>query len=175
MVLIIYQVSLHWVLLSMHSYAQNFSTSTHPKNYKKYHDINCDRLINGNTVKLPLLVPINTRNFILTHWGRVMHICVSNLTIIDSDNGLLPDWRQTIICTNAGILLIGPLGTNFSENIIGIQKFSIYKMLLKMLSAKWRLFRLGLNELKIRIVVRKKFNPIASIEILDDIWINDHQ
>ena len=24
----------------------------------------------------------------LTHWGRVMHICVGNLTIIGSDNGL---------------------------------------------------------------------------------------
>ena len=26
----------------------------------------------------------------LTHWGRVMHICVNKLTIIGSDNGLLP-------------------------------------------------------------------------------------
>ena len=25
-----------------------------------------------------------------THWGRVMHICISTLTIIGSDNGLLP-------------------------------------------------------------------------------------
>ena len=44
----------------------------------------------------------------LTHWGRVTHICVSKLTIIDSDNGLLPDRRQAIIWTNAGLLLIGP-------------------------------------------------------------------
>ena len=51
----------------------------------------------------------------LTHWGRVTHICVSKLTIIDSENGLSPDRRQAIIWTNAGILLIGPLGTNFSE------------------------------------------------------------
>ena len=41
-----------------------------------------------------------------------MRICVSNLTIIGSDNGLSPDRRQAIICTNAGILLIGPLGTS---------------------------------------------------------------
>ena len=27
---------------------------------------------------------------ILTHWGRVMHICVSKLTIIGSDKGLSP-------------------------------------------------------------------------------------
>ena len=40
------------------------------------------------------------------------HICVGNLTIIGSDNGLSPGWRQAIIWTNAGILLIGPLGKN---------------------------------------------------------------
>ena len=51
----------------------------------------------------------------LTNWGRVTHICVGNLTIIDSDNGLSPRRRQAIIWTNVGILLIGPLGTNFSE------------------------------------------------------------
>ena len=51
----------------------------------------------------------------LTHWGRVMHICVSKQTIIGSDNGLSPDRRQAIIWTNAGILLIGPTGSNFSE------------------------------------------------------------
>ena len=53
--------------------------------------------------------------FPLTHWGCVMHICVSELTISGSDNGLLPGWHQAIIWTNAGILLIGPLGTNCSE------------------------------------------------------------
>ena len=83
----------------------------------------------------------------LTHWGRVTHICVSNLTIIASDNGLLPGRRQAIIWTNAGILLIGPLGTHFSEILIGIQTLSFKKMHLKMPSAKWRPFCLGLNVL----------------------------
>ena len=46
------------------------------------------------------------------------HICISKLTIIVSDNGLSPGQRQAIIWTNAGILLIGPLGTNFSEILI---------------------------------------------------------
>ena len=41
---------------------------------------------------------------ILTHWGRVTHICVISLIIIGSDNGLLPGRRQAIIWTNAGIL-----------------------------------------------------------------------
>ena len=39
---------------------------------------------------------------------------VSDLTIIDSDNGLSPGRRQAIMGTNAGILLKRPLGTNFS-------------------------------------------------------------
>ena len=51
----------------------------------------------------------------LTHWGRVTHMCVGKLTNIDSDNGLSPERRQAIIWTNAGILLIWPLGTKFSE------------------------------------------------------------
>ena len=69
---------------------------------------------------------------LLTHWGRVTHICVSELTIIDSDNGLSPGRRQAIIQTKAGLLLIGPLGTNFSEILIGIQTFSFKKMNLNM-------------------------------------------
>ena len=74
-------------------------------------------------------------------------ICVSRLTIIDSDNGLSPDRRQAIIWTNAGILLIGPLWTNFCEILIEIPTFSFKKMRLKVSSAKWRPFCLGLNVL----------------------------
>ena len=57
---------------------------------------------------------------VLTHWGRVTHICVSNLTIFGWDNGLSPGRRQAIIWTNAGVSFIGPLGTNFSETLIEI-------------------------------------------------------
>ena len=84
---------------------------------------------------------------LLTHWDRVTHICVGKLTIIGSDNGLSPERRQAIIWTNAGILLIGPLGTNFSEILIEIQTFSLKKIRLKMSSAKCCSFRLGLNVL----------------------------
>ena len=75
----------------------------------------------------------------LTHWGRVTHICLNDLTIIGSDNGLSPGRRQAIIWTNAGIFLIGPLRTNFSEILIEIHGFSFKKINLKM-SAKWRPF-----------------------------------
>ena len=47
------------------------------------------------------------RGHYLNHWGRVTHICISNLTITGSDNGLSPGRRQAIIWTNAGILLTG--------------------------------------------------------------------
>ena len=83
----------------------------------------------------------------LTHWGRVTHICISKLTIIDSDNGLLPGRHQAIIWTNAGILLIGPLGTNFNEILIAIYIFSFEKMHLKMSSGNWQPFCLGLKVL----------------------------
>ena len=88
----------------------------------------------------------------LTHWGRVMHICVGNLTIISSDNGLSPGRGQAIIWTNAEILLIGPLDTNFSEILIKILTFSFKKMCLKVSSAKWRPFCLGLNVLTLVVL-----------------------
>ena len=47
-----------------------------------------------------------------------MDICVSKLTIIGSDNGLLPGRCPAIIWTDAGILIIEPLGINFSEFFI---------------------------------------------------------
>ena len=80
---------------------------------------------------------------VLTHWGRVTHICVSKLTIIGSDNGLSPGRRQAVIWTNAGILSIGPLGINFSEMLIEIVAFSFRKLRFKMSSVKWRPFCLG--------------------------------
>ena len=86
--------------------------------------------------------------FLLTHWGRVTHICVSKLSIIGSDNGLSPDRLQAIIWTNAGILLIGPLGTNFSDILIEFLAFWFKKMRLNVSSAKWRPFCLGLNVLR---------------------------
>ena len=54
-----------------------------------------------------------------------MHICFSEVTIIGLDNGLLPGQRQTIIWTDAWILLIGPLGTNFNEILTEIHSFFV--------------------------------------------------
>ena len=89
----------------------------------------------------------------LTHWGWVMHICVTELTIIDPDDGLWPERCQAIIWTSAWILLIGPLGTNLSEISITVQTFSFKKMHLKMPSAKWRPLCLGFNVFTVHILV----------------------
>ena len=94
-------------------------------------------------------------------WVRILHsaeednLCpfyVSSLSTLpkishNSQYSQFPGRRQAIIWTNARILLIRPLGTNFSENLIGIQTFSLL-MPLKMSSAKWRPLCLGLNVLK---------------------------
>ena len=90
---------------------------------------------------------LTTSSCCITHWGRVAYICVSKLIIIGSDNGLSPSRCQAIIWTNAGILLIRILGTNFSEILSEIHAFWFKKMHLKMSSAKWRPFCLGLNVL----------------------------
>ena len=80
-------------------------------------------------VKLPTLVPpVYNLPIYFTYWGRMAHISVGNLTIIGSDNGLSPGRHQAIIWTNVGILLIGPLGTNFIEILIKIHTLSFKEM-----------------------------------------------
>ena len=63
-------------------------------------------------------------------------MCVSKLTIIGLDIGLLPGQHQAIVWTNDETLLIGHLGT---------RKFK--KMCLKMSSGKWQPFCIGLKVL----------------------------
>ena len=86
-----------------------------------------------------LVVKIGFSVISLTHWGRIMHICIGNLTIISSD----------MACRLAGaeILLIGPLGTNFSQMLIKIHRFSFKKMHLEMSAAQWSSFHFWLNVL----------------------------
>ena len=100
------------------------------------------------TIMIYFLVHHWYRPIMLTHWGRVTHICVIESTIIGSNNGLSPGRRQAIIWTNDWILLIGTLGTKFSEILSEIHTFSCTKMRLEMWSPKWRPFCLGLYVLK---------------------------
>ena len=85
----------------------------------------------------------NSLSIIEAEWW----IYVSVRKNIGWDNGLSPDRWQAIIWTNAGILLlvIGSVGTNFSEILIEIHIFSFKKMHLKMSPGKCQPFCLGLN------------------------------
>ena len=65
---------------------------------------------------------------VLTHWGRGIHICFNDLTIIGSDNGQ----RQANIWTNVRMLSVEPLGTNFSEISMGIQENAFENVVWKM-------------------------------------------
>ena len=42
-------------------------------------------------------IGLTSTSHYLTHWGRVTHICVSEIIIIGSDNGLSPGRHQAII------------------------------------------------------------------------------
>ena len=101
------------------------------------------------------MVCLDFHNIYLTHLGRMTHICVSKINIIDSDNGLSPGRCQAIIWTNAGIFLIEPLETNFSEMLIEIYTFSLKKMHVKMPSVKRRPFCPGGGELNFVVLCMK--------------------
>ena len=78
--------------------------------------------------------------YIITHWSRPTHECVSKLTTIGSDNGLSLRRRQPIIWAHARILFSGLLRTNFSEILIEIYTFPNTKMHLRMSSRIYRPF-----------------------------------
>ena len=94
------------------------------------------------------------------------HICNGSLTIIGSYNGLSPGRRQAIIWTSAGILLIGPLGTNFSDILIEIRTVSFKKIRLKVSSAKWRPFCFGLNVLRMLLFLMFLWLSVISWNLL---------
>ena len=113
---------------------------------------------------------------VLTHWGRLTHICGNKLTTIGSDNGLSPGRHRAIIVTNAGILLIGPLATSSSEMLFEIHMTSSKKIHLKMLSGKMRPFCFGRDvlisccvmsvERCLNIILHDSFD-LAPVEVID--------
>ena len=97
--------------------------------------------------------------FVITHWGRVTYLCVSNISIINSDNGLSLGRRHVIIWTNAIILLMQNLGTNVSEILSEIKKIHLEMF------EKWRQFCLGINVLNIALYTRSILNAYTSISL----------
>ena len=94
-------------------------------------------------IKTRCLSPGDGRSYMTTHFNSFT-LSDAYISIIGSDNGLSSGRCQAIIWTNAGIFLIWPLGTNFSEISIEIHTFLFNKMHLKRSSGKWQPFCLGL-------------------------------
>ena len=81
---------------------------------------------------------------------------------------LQPTCGDLIIWTNGGILLIGPLGTNFSEILVEFHTFSFKKMHLKMSSVKWRPFCFGLNVLILKWSPAISHISLGNIVLMSD-------
>ena len=75
-------------------------------------------------------------------WGRVTHICVSKLTIIGSDNSLVPRRHQAIISEPMlGYCWLDKLQWNLNRNLYIFTQC-------EMSPGNWRPFSIGLNVLK---------------------------
>ena len=90
--------------------------------------------------------PLYQLNHCSVHLSSILTpICASKVSINGSDNGLSLSRCQSIIWTNAGILLIRTLGRHLSEILIYV---SLSKKMHTKMSAKWRPFCFGLSVLK---------------------------
>ena len=103
-----------------------------------------------------------TSELIEAEWRKYVS---PNDAIICSDNGLWPDRRQPITWTNAGILLIEPLGRNLIEILVEIYTFSFKKILSKMSSGKCRPYCLGLNMLNMNQYFTGGQRAYAAVQI----------
>ena len=82
---------------------------------------------------------------LLTHWGRMTHLYVSKLTRIGSHNRLAP-WPAPSHYLTQCWDIVNSNPRNWLRWILSkIHTSSFKKMHLKMSSAKWRQFCLGLN------------------------------
>ena len=111
-----------------------------------YKQLNSQRIILGSNLFPRIWASFK---FHFTHLPLVLHICVS-----ESDQ---PIQRQDIIYTNARIWSITLLGTNLSDILTKIQKFSFTTMHLKISTAKVWPFCPGGDELKNEKLVSTMF------------------
>ena len=97
-------------------------------------------------------IPINiifVRSFwaLSSHRGRVTHMCIGNITRITSDNVLPPGRQPSHYLNQCWNVVNWTLRNELKWILIEIQTFSFKIMHMKMSSAKWRPFYLGLNAL----------------------------
>ena len=114
---------------------QNMECSVHRKTWTFVDNLSADLYIwLWNTNAKDNISYINVNHFCIKTPETAIQLIEAEWRIYVSVN-LSPGRRQAIIWTNAGILLIRTLGTNFSAILSEIRAFSFKKMHLKM-SAK---------------------------------------
>ena len=112
-------------------------------------------------------------------WGDITHPFPNfNDCIVQVWESVISTKLQIITCRlhgakplpekNVGILLIGPLGTDFSEILNEICTLSFKKMLLKMSSGSWRPVCLGPNVLQLIDVIKRPPWRLASQRALSN-------
>ena len=114
---------------------------------------------------------------LLTHCGRVTYICISKLTIIGLDDSISTGRCQAIIWINAGVLLIGPLGTNFYEIWTEIHNLHSRKSIWKShLENGGHLVSASMFEEMIKCSIPKHTSPTFAIhdELLRIIYRKEH-
>ena len=115
-----------------HSYSRpNFNGGD---NYLTYQRISFSYLLGAELWGHPPNMKPTSYNFAK---AKSAAYALANWVINGSGNGLSPVRHQAITWTNADILSIRPLGTNFTEIRITIHNFSFMKMHMKMLFVKW--------------------------------------
>ena len=106
---------------------------------------------------------------LLTHLPLMPHMCVGDGSELIQIMACRLVGAQPLSEPMLEYLLIGPLGTTFSEIRIKIQNFSFIKMPLKISSAKWWSFRSGGDELRNLVIGRP---ACASDGIYEDAYLN---
>ena len=95
----------------------------------------------------------------LTHWGRVMHICVSKLTITGPDNGLsAPSHYLNQYWNIVNSNLRNKLQWNFNRK----PYISFRKVHFNMTSAKWPPCCRGLNVFNVMFCISDQYSTLSS-------------
>ena len=99
------------------------------------------------------------------------HICISKLTITDSDYALSLGRRQAIIWTNARILLNRHLGTNLSEILIEICIFFNSRKCVRMSAVAYEITSISIVQVQIKQNIKAPRHWPLQEEFTGDRWI----
>ena len=100
------------------------------------------------------------------------HICVSKLSTIGSNYDLSPARRKAIISTNAGILLIWTIRTNFNENVNRNSYIFSHENPFENVVCELRPFCLGLNVLTKCTIMKTTSCTSVQSPLNEPLWRN---